>query len=594
MRDDNPTRRHFVRLSCERLEPRETPATLVTPWRVTYQDVDGDLVSVTFSKSILTASKVNTIFTFNTGSVNGSNATKQQLQKIDLTSLGSAAAGVSLSVFATASKITGGDGRTNLGEIIATGIDLGNVTVAGDLGRIVAGDSTTTTAGLQKLSVDSLGKLGTTTGATNLASVVQGAVTTISVRESITEASIDVQGNGSKIGSLTIGTNLEGGAADNSGMVRSAGNIGFVTIGGSVLGQTGNGSGRIVAAGDLGPVSIGGDLTGGAGTGSGVLESGGRLIGVRLGGSLEGGGGNGSGRIVSQADMGWVNILGDVAGAVGTNSGVVESKSRIAGVRIGGSLLGGTASGSGRISSDLNLGTVAIGKNLVGGSASGSADLVRSGAIVSGGRIHQVVIGKSFIAGTNNTTGTFVDNGLVSAQLEIGSVLVGGNIEGKVNSVAVIRAGGSVEPTAPSSISIGSIIVRGHVEWGHILAGWDTNGNPRNADAQIGSIVVAGNWTASSVAAGAVSTNGWFGDADDAKISGMGVKDEPHIHSKIMSIIIGGQVNGTPGAGDHFGFVAQQVGFVKIGGLIVPTTPGIGNDNVLVGSGNDVRIREIT
>lgn len=583
-----------VRLRCEQLESRETPATLVAPWRVTYQDVDGDFVSVTFSKAILNAGNVNTIFTFNTGSVNGSNATKQQLQRIDLTSLGAAAAGVNITTFATSSKITGGNGSADLGEILASGLDLGNVLIDGDLGRIVAGDTKLTTPGLQKLAADSLGKQGLTTGAANLNSVIQGPVGQIQIKNSVSGASIDVQGAGAKIGSVTIGQKLQGDANNNSGMIRAAGNIGFVTIGDSVIGGAGADSGRIVAGGDLGPVSIGNDLQGGAGAGSGVLEAGGRLIGVRLVGSLEGGGGNGSGRIVSQGDMGWVNILGDVVGGVGTNSGVVESEMTIAGVRIGGSILGGSGSGSGRISSDLSMGTIAIGKNLIGGSASGSADLTLSGAIVSGGRIHQITIGQSFISGTNNTTGIFLDNGLISARQEIGSILVGKNIQGQNNSLAVIRAGGFVEPTALSSVSIGTLIVRGNVDWGLVLAGWDTNGNPTNADAQIGTIFVAGHWTASTVAAGAVSTNGWFGDADDTKISGIGVKDEPHIISKINSIVIGGQVTGTPAAGDHFGFVAQQVGFVKVGGSIIPTTFGPGNDNTLVGTSNDVRIREIS
>ncbi len=68
----------------ETLESRVLLATLVSANKLTYQDADGDDVEVAFSKPILTPANVNTIFTFNSGTVNGSNATKQQLLKINL------------------------------------------------------------------------------------------------------------------------------------------------------------------------------------------------------------------------------------------------------------------------------------------------------------------------------------------------------------------------------------------------------------------------------------------------------------------------------------------------------------------------------
>src|SRR5262245_24139195 len=54
-------RRHPVRtrLGMECLEAREVPATFVSGTTLTYQDVDGDDVTVRFSKSILTAGNVN-------------------------------------------------------------------------------------------------------------------------------------------------------------------------------------------------------------------------------------------------------------------------------------------------------------------------------------------------------------------------------------------------------------------------------------------------------------------------------------------------------------------------------------------------------
>src|SRR5262245_66571849 len=75
----------YARLHFEPLEPRALLATLVSATTVSYQDVDGDDVTVVLSKPILTAGNVNTLFTVNVGMGDGSNALKEQLTKIDLT-----------------------------------------------------------------------------------------------------------------------------------------------------------------------------------------------------------------------------------------------------------------------------------------------------------------------------------------------------------------------------------------------------------------------------------------------------------------------------------------------------------------------------
>src|SRR5690349_6786990 len=85
------------------LGPPRRPATLVGPTTLTYQDVDGDAVTVTLSKPLLTSTTVaGDVFTFDTGGVGGTNATPQQLQAVDLTRLPdpAAAAGVSVRVSA--------------------------------------------------------------------------------------------------------------------------------------------------------------------------------------------------------------------------------------------------------------------------------------------------------------------------------------------------------------------------------------------------------------------------------------------------------------------------------------------------------------
>src|SRR5262249_60010669 len=113
------------------------PATLVDPMTLTYQDTDGDDVAVRFSRPLLDAANVDSLFSFDTGPISG-NATPQQLQTIDLT--GVAAQGISLAVTASPSATHGRDGLVNVGYLNATGIDLGAVRVGGDLGRIDAGD----------------------------------------------------------------------------------------------------------------------------------------------------------------------------------------------------------------------------------------------------------------------------------------------------------------------------------------------------------------------------------------------------------------------------------------------------------------------
>ena len=63
-----------------------------------------------------------------------------------------------------------------------------------------------------------------------------------------------------------------------------------------------------------------------------------------------------------------------------------------------------------------------------------------------------------------------------------------------------------------------------------------------------------------------------FGNADDHKIA------EPtpdQLFAKIASITVKGFALGTPGvAGDHFGFVAEQIGSLTIGAWKAPLTGG--------------------
>jgi hypothetical protein len=52
--------------------------------------------------------------------------------------------------------------------------------------------------------------------------------------------------------------------------------------------------------------------------------------------------------------------------------------------------------------------------------------------------------------------------------------------------------------------------------------------------------------------------------------------------ARIGSITIGGTVRGTSAAGDSFGFIAEEIGRVKIGGSDRALVSGPSNDNQLL------------
>src|SRR5262249_29691987 len=95
------------------------------------------------------------------------------------------------------------------------------------------------------------------------------------------------------------------------------------------------------------------------------------------------------------------------------------------------------------------------------------------------------------------------------------------------------------------------------------------------------------------VAGVAAGADGNFGTADDAKISGTGTTDSPTIISKIASITINGQVLGTVGGTDHYGFVAELIGAFSVGGTAFPLHAGPDNDVCDVGATGDVTVREV-
>src|SRR5262249_57396320 len=99
-----------------------------------------------------------------------------------------------------------------------------------------------------------------------------------------------------------------------------------------------------------------------------------------------------------------------------------------------------------------------------------------------------------------------------------------------------------------------------------------------------------GDWTASSLVVGAqnlgtddavggsgtAADNVNFGDSHDRTIAG----GSATILAKITSIAIGGQVRGTVGGTDHFGFLAEQICSFAIGGAVIPLSPAPFSPNI--------------
>jgi hypothetical protein len=845
--------RAFPRL--ETLEAREVPATLVNSTTLSYQDMDGDNVTVSFSKSILNAANVNSIFAFDTSNVSGSNAVEQQLDLIDLASL-TATAGTNITVKATPSPVNGGDGFADVGEINATGINLGVVNIGGDLGKILAGNGSTTTPGLSALTVQSMGQYGVLTGATDLLSVITGSLTNLTVKSDVTNAEITASGsigsvyiggsliggtndnsgsinstatigpvsilgdviggagnysgsvisNGTltsvtiggslrggsgpgedcgffragsigsvkitgdidggdgtedgyieasnNLGSLTVGGSLRGGAGDESGDVSVTGNLGSVSIVGGVIGGDGTESGDITANGTIGNVTIGsleggnvdhsgdidcnssmgvvtvrGDLDGGSGSYSGALYASGAISSLSIGGSIRGGSSDYSGSILAGSNcgpvsvaggvigggnnysgsilaggklgnvkvgylqggtgaitgtisgtttLGSVTVIGAVTGGQGPESGLVNSNGNIGNIFVGGPLIGGSASDSGdlisqksmgsvKIAGDVvggggassgeiyvndglasviiggsligtsalvcmgDLGNVAIGRDvegtiscgqassiviggsleeggihavnsiqsltidgdILGGSASGSDQLTDSGYIQAD-QIVALTVGGSIVAGTNSTTGTFLDNGAIRVAHDFGKIAIKGSLEGNSTNPVIISAMGSENPTSTTDTAIGSITVGGSVDFTDIAAGVDVNGDAADANAQIGNVLVDGDWIASSIAAGVTpGFDTYYGTLLDKIMSGPNVKDVPTVISKINSVTIEGEAMGTYGGFDYYGIVAQEVGSVKIGNVKLPLKSGADNDVIPIGITQDFDVREV-
>jgi hypothetical protein len=466
------------------LESRIAPATLLNSETFTYQDTDGDDVTVHISKPLFNSATINAVLQFDVGATNGTkaapdNGTPQQFRKLDFTALGvpSTANGVSISIGAKKDRVTGGDGFANVGYINATGIDLGAVTVGGDLDKIVAGNGIGTKPGLASLRAQSLGVNNIFIGAPDLVDAITGKLGALNVKGDVAGVDVTVS---TSIGTISIGGSLRGGGLEFGGEISSTGNMGpvkvgkdilgdagefsgginsgaqlaSVTVGGSLLGGSNEFSGEIVSTGNMGPVRISKDVVGGAGKFSGGVNTSARLASVSIGGSLLGGSNEFSGEIDATGLIGPVKIGDNMTGGAGEFSGEINTNTILTSLTIVGSLMGGSNDFSGQVNS-ANIGPVSVGKDVVGGAGE------FSGAVDVTGDFKSAIIGGSLIGGSNEESGAIVAGG------NLGLVRIGKNIQGGTSSFTSY-----VNASRIAGVTVGGSIIAGPISGSYDQDGW--------------------------------------------------------------------------------------------------------------------------
>ena len=579
---------------------------IVNDKTATYLDQEGDRVTVKVSQGTLDAGNFKMAFKANGG---------LELHLLNLSGAEFNLANVSILAKKTAA---GGDGFAQVGRIDATAVDLGKVTVGGDLAQIDAGDGDPGKPSLAALGVHSLGVANVSERLFgDVVSSLNGSLGSLAVKNDVLGASVNVAGN---IGTVAIGGSLIGSTVPDSGAILATGNIGTVKIGGSIVGAGGMRSGAVDAGGTLTSIRIGGSIFGGAGVNSGLVESTLDMGTVFIGGNVVGGSDDHTGTVHGEAGIKSVIVLGSIIGgtvavAGDLNSGLVYASgagtNNLGSVKVGGSLIGANGGFSG-IYADDHLASASIGGSLLGNAGVGSGAITagsagkvmilgnvvggagsQSGSVraFGGGGLGDVTIGGSLFATTNTLTGILSEGALRV-------VKIGGEVRGLGSAPVRISAQGDLNPAdVADALAIKSVTIARGVANALILGGYDTGGTATNPDAQIGTVTVGGDWAASSLVTGATTgSDAFFGNANDASLSD---GDGDGVVARIAKIVIKGSVAGTYIPTSHFGFVAHEIGSLTIGGRKVPLTPGPGNDDLTAGNpllilaaSGDVRVHE--
>lgn len=228
----------------------------------TFNDVDGDLVTVKRTSGIFTTSDFSLVPATSGGG---------QLAQLAV-SVPPNNAGVSLAITAKPGP-DGGNGFVNVGEIVAGSVLMGAVNVSGDLGRYAGGGpGANNQPGTGSIAVHSFGVLGASTGASTVKSGFDHSLGRLVVATDVRGVNLLNFGD-ARIGDITIGGSFIG--LGGTGKIGGARGLGATKIGGSVLGGVLDGG-----DGSVGAITIGGDLVG---TGLDTIRAWGQLTGPAKG-----------------------------------------------------------------------------------------------------------------------------------------------------------------------------------------------------------------------------------------------------------------------------------------------------------------------
>ena len=492
--------------SIERLEARIAPAALNPAGNVlTYTDVDGDFVKITFTGGAV-VNQGN--FSFFSGFLPGDTTTPQILNILTLT--GKTGAGFTL----TATPKPGqGDSHANIFTIDADGTDLGKINVDGDVGEITAGTGDPGTVGLKSFTAFSMGQ----NLATNSYLSILKNVGAFTVKTDVSNEELRFTGG---VKSLSIGGDLRE-LRDAPAKLNITGDVGSLKIGGSVIGRAST-EGNIIVDGALGTLSIGGSIIGGD---EPVFSF----------------------RQVYVGPVKTFSVGGDLVGGLGQYSGSVSLAS-VGTARIGGSIIGAdNARFSGIFTVGGDATSVTIGGSVLGGNATSGA-VFFNGLMEFGGKVGNLKLGHDLIGGREDG-GTLTESGMITVVGTIGTMTVGGSITGDSTHAAYISVGGGGTTTALAAIK--TLNVKGSLVHARLLAGYDFGSAQKNLDSGFGSITIGGSLAASTITAGSSKgTDGIPGTSDDTAVSTV---------ATIGSVKIGGAFRGVAGSSTLFYLYAPIV-----------------------------------
>jgi hypothetical protein len=350
---------------------------------------------------------------------------------------------------------------------------------------------------------------------------------------------------------------------------------GFVNVG--AIDAAGLNLAKVVVKGDVGQIDVGTESLSKAALKSLTVRS----LGV-LGDSTQ---------IPGTVDP----LLSEIAGSLpkftvkmDVKNAVVDVTGQVGAVKIGGNLTGDADAGAAVLRSLAEWGRIVprVAGGIPGSVQAGNIDsfslkgFMNGGSVQSAGDIGSVSIGNGIMGGAVAADG----------RIPVVKVL-GGLTSDDAARPAVVAALARLGATRPKdAVAIDSMLVRGDVENARVLLGYNKEEVAKNPDASAGSVVVKGNWTATSLVAGVF----------DATADGFGLNDTPvagdttpSIVARIASVVIKGTATGSATEGDHFGITAQEIGKLSIAGEKVALSK-TGMDDILLDPVNgDFRVVEL-